>query len=55
MASAEIVDGDTATKILDAGDEAARIVDALDGGGLGDLDGEAAGGIRIGAQQRGQA
>ena len=38
VAGAEIVDGDAAAEILDAGDEAAGLVDVLDRRALGDLD-----------------
>ncbi len=38
VAGAEIVDGDAAAEILDAGDEAARFVDVVDRRAFGDLD-----------------
>ena len=51
VAGAEIVDGDTAAKVFDAGDEAAGFVDILDRRAFGDLDGEALGDARMRAQQ----
>ena len=55
VAGAEIVDGNAAAEILDAGDEAARLVDILDGRALGDLDDEAFGDAGMRAQQRAQS
>ena len=55
MAGAEIVDGDTAAEILHAGDEAARVVDILDRGRLGDFDDQPLADAGIGAQQSAKA
>src|SRR6185437_7645502 len=49
---AEIVDGDATAEILYTRDEAARLVDVVDGGALGDLDDESLGDAGVGAQQQ---
>ncbi len=50
VAGAEIVDGDAAAEILDASNEAARLVDIVDGRAFGDLDDQPLGDAGMRAQ-----